>query len=244
MIRLLSWNAHLRRAPLEGLQSLIEQERPNVLALQEVSESTLIDLDATGKYHTHVARDRRWGERPAYLVAGAAVPIEGNCIEVNGSCEITRSIAGRLCRWAECIESQHVRIADYDLELINVHLTTGVGPQARARELDRLLQRIAPARRTIVCGDFNTFGYGIGRVVGPLCAFRPRDYLIDERSLIGATLRDHGLNPLPLDKPTFPKAKLYLDQVAVTGDLAGAGVRVLESTFGSDHRPVMVELVG
>lgn len=243
MIRLLCWNAHLRRAPLDGLQALIEQQQPTAIALQEASESMVIDLDAMGRYHTHVAKDRRWGERPAFLVVGAESAVTGRCLEVNERGDITRSLAGRICRWAECIETQHVRIDSLDLDIVNLHLTTGVGPIARARELEKLLHRIGPARRTIVCGDYNCFGYGIGRIVGPLCAFRMRDYVTDERTLIGATLRDFGLLPLPLPKPTFPKFGLYLDQVAVTTDLAGARAEVLDDTYGSDHRPIVVELI-
>ena len=243
MIRLLSWNAHLRRAPLDGLQAVIEQQQPTVIALQEVSQSMIVDLEATGRYHIHSVKDRRWGERPAFLVVGAEAPVYGRCLEVNERGDITRSLAGWICRWVECIETQHVRIESLDLDIVNLHLTTGIGPFARARELEKLLHRIGPARRTIVCGDFNCFGYGIGRIVGPLCAFRMRDYVTDERNLIGTVLRDFGLVPLSLPKPTFPKFGLYLDQVAVTTDLAGARADVLDGTFGSDHRPIVVELV-
>ncbi|MEX2201492.1 MAG: hypothetical protein WD711_08870, partial [Dongiaceae bacterium] len=164
MIRIICWNAHLRRAPLDGLQSLLEQEQPQAITLQEVSEPMLIDLQATGRYKTHVARDRRWGERPAFLVVGAETDISGTCLPVNGGADITRSIVGRACRWAECIETQHARIEALDLEILNVHLTTGVGPLARARELRALLQRVNPTRRTIVCGDLNTLGYGNGPI--------------------------------------------------------------------------------
>ncbi|MDZ4736848.1 MAG: hypothetical protein SGJ07_10930 [Rhodospirillaceae bacterium] len=244
MIRIICWNAHLRRAPLDGLQALLEQEQPQAIAFQEVSEAMLIDLQATGRYRTHVAKDRRWAETPAYLIVGAETDVNGTLYEVNGSGDITRSIVGRICRWAECIETQLVRIEALDLDIVNVHLTTGVGPIARANRLRDLLRRISPARRTIVCGDFNCFGYGIGKIVGPLCAFQAKDYALDERNLIGAVLRDYGLTPLALHQPTFPKARLYLDQVAVTGDLAGARVRVRDETFGSDHRPIVIELVG
>ena len=101
MIRILCWNAHLRRAPLDGLQALIEQQQPAILALQEVSESALIDLQATARYATHVAKDRLWGERPAFLVVGAEQPVDGTCLQVNQSGDITRSLVGRACRWAE-----------------------------------------------------------------------------------------------------------------------------------------------
>lgn len=50
--------------------------------------------------------------------------------------------------------------------------------------------------------------------------------------------------PLALSQPTFPRAGLYLDLVAVTGGLAGARADVCDDTFGSDHRPIMIELAG
>ena len=97
---------------------------------------------------------------------------------------------------------------------------------------------------TIVCGDFNTLekphitpiNWIFGGSVGDALLYK-RERTHIEKHFVGHEL----MNPLR-GKITHPFSRSQLDHILVSNSLTIKNAEVIPDRFGSDHRPIFVEL--
>ena len=112
----------------------------------------------------------------------------------------------------------------------------------RERELVEILEyHLIESERAIVAGDFNSFGSPwINWALGWAFGFRAHEYMVNETNAMRrfATARKFDT---PIKGVTFPGFGFELDHFLCRG-LVIRSAAVVPKRFGSDHRPIIVDV--
>jgi len=220
---------------LDRIARLINEHSPDLVALQEVDQSShwnqhinlLAYLQEATQYpfSEHGVHNRRSGRRPlAYgnaflsrhpILASEVVPFGERTLGEKGFIEI------------------HVEIGGQRMDFINLHLDFR-SRKTRMAQIERILEKIEhrshhePERLPpIICGDFNTSSNQF------------RDAL---RQFVIRSANHHSYNYFPKNGRTFPAhfPSRGLDFALVAKPYSVTGTKVVPS-FASDHLPAIID---
>lgn len=243
-MKLACWNVLLTNARIDAFQDFVEFADADILAFQELSEDHIAALKSRPEYEIFLAEDCIEGRRPSFLGIAARVPVLTCHVRAqNSDRSLSASLAGRILRWRECLDTLSVSldIGGTVVTVLNVHLSCAVPPRHRAAELREATADLPRSDAAIVCGDFNSFAKPWRNLlIGWAFGYGLSDYRLSDDDMIAELAGSHHLQPALNGQITLPSRRLSLDQVLYRG-LRADHVTVLEDTYGSDHRPLVVE---
>lgn len=216
-IRIATANILLENSdPVGAVLALVEEE-PDIILLQEVPAAIVLELrshPALEAYQWSIATtsDRR-GRRMTF----SRVPLDDLRIEPLDPASVVVAT---------------VSVSGVPIEIVNVHLTSPLGPrniESWERQLRELSARVHQRSEPIVlAGDFNATVHH--------AAFR----ILMEKDLLDAHV-EVGRGPgFTWGPPVFGVAVMRLDHVLSTAELEPVRIRRLPAN-GSDHRPLVVD---
>lgn len=244
-MRVASWNVLNTNNDTARLRRFVETVDADVIALQELTPAHIAALRNLRVGHLYLAEDfAERGETSFLGILSRTPALHIRALDHNPGRNTSDSLLGNRMQWIECLQSQSVVVATGlgPVCVVNLHLSCAVSPQQRKTELQATAPHFSGVEKVVVCGDFNSFARPwLNPLIGWALGFRPRDRGCDERAEIRNFAAQHGLRQAFPSAITFPRFGLHLDHVLVRGMNIPSG-RVYESTFGSDHRPVVAEL--
>jgi endonuclease/exonuclease/phosphatase (EEP) superfamily protein YafD len=214
-LRVLLLNVHTSSSSFADVRKLIDDVRPDVLGLVEVDQRWLDGVAAS------VAGYQGRLEKPRDDNFGVALytrmPLTGAVEELGGT---TPSAVGAIA------------VGDAPLEIIVVHPippVSGAAFDEQRRVLDAVAERVhSLPRPVVVIGDFNATPWS-----GPFRRFARATGLCDSRAGFGI-------------QASFPAASALL-RIPIDHMLASCSIgiadRRIERDVGSDHLPVVIDIV-
>ena len=227
----MTFNVHYSNRNTEDIVHLIRAEKPDIIALQEVTEdlagSLLPELAAD---YPHSLNDNSWGF-PLVLLSRYPLAAQPRLPKVQRSIEAT------------------VETPKGDVTIWNVHnfvTVDQVGWESQKRTLSAIAQEIeSNSQPVIVLGDFNTTNQAenydlianhltdVHQAVGRGFGFTyPETDVLDK-----IPLAPWYVQLLRLARPVF-----RIDYIFVSDHFVPQETHVIPNGFGSDHRPVVATL--
>jgi len=245
VLRVASWNVYDREADARRIVDFVRAADADAVALQELTPAHLEALRQDGGYHIAEAEDFADGDTTSYLALLTREP-PGDVRRVthNTAGALSPSLVGRFMRWRECLQSLslNVRVGDAAVRVVNLHLTCAAPPVRRVRELGELDSHLVPGP-LVVCGDFNSFARPrLNPLIGWAFGFGWRDYRADDLAQVAEFAARHGLTSVFESAVTLPRLRLALDHMLVR-DLSCRDREIVRDRRGSDHRPLIADLV-
>lgn len=240
-VRLLFWNVYCENLDSARIVNCLDYFEPDVAVLCEATEEH-IEVASRQYPHTASARDYLQNGVMCHLVIAAKKPLAETTVtrHANNDKPPASWLAGRL-GWVEFLDSLSAFIPDPGMPIVCLHLSAGCGPTRRRSELEAAAVQIPNSGPCIVAGDFNSFAepWFAPLVAGPL-RYESSDWTRRERKSNDLWFSERGFVPA-VDAVTFPRLQLRMDQVYVRG-LEVIAASTSRNCFGSDHRPIVVEL--
>lgn len=230
-LKVMTFNVHYSNRNTKNIADLIRTEKPDIIALQEVTEELaaplLLELAAD---YPHNLNDNSWGF-PLILLSRYPLVAQRRLPKVQRSIQAA------------------VEIPQGDVTIWNVHnfvTVDHVGWESQKRTLNAIAQEIeADGKPVIVLGDFNTTDQSENY-------YLITDSLTDVHHAVGRGFGFTYPETDVLDK--IPWAPWYvqllhlaqpifrIDYIFVSDHFVPQETHVIPNGFGSDHRPVVATL--
>lgn len=258
-MKLVSWNICCDNGNPRAINELVENENPDILCLQEVSESLLKQLGLLNKQYPFSTQavdhyvDGFLGlfhRKPSYLIILSKIPFEGDGIRYVHKKSGVRTILARVCGWHECVEHQGVDIIIQGTiwRILNIHIGCADKPKRKQMQFERVVQYFNSTGVTIVCGDFNI-------ITTPEPSHLPRyiyrklvkthsikDLLVgDIQEKFARRFKELGMKDFFRGMVTHPDSGMSLDKILVPIEFTTyCEYSVSSEMYGSDHLPLIV----
>lgn len=244
-MKLVCWNVLLTNSGTDVVRDFVVGSDADVIALQELSENHVAALRMLDGYELCLAEDCIEKGQLSYLGLLSRVPVfDSKILTHNAKRAYSPSILGRTWRWQECLQSLSISVetSDGPVTIANVHLSCAVPPRTRRAQLEEAAAHVPPEGPAVMCGDFNSFARpAINFLAGWAFGFGVGDLLADDRTMIDDFACGYELSRRSNSKATLPRFGLHLDHILTRG-FGASSVQVSAETYGSDHRPLCVEL--
>lgn len=251
-ITVLSWNVWSENRKIDAVVDFLNSQHSNIMCLQEVSHELYLRLKADSAYHVYQAIDEYHGDSLSYLVIAGRHPL-ANTKKPHRSFKFKkglRTFIARLFRWREGQEYHYVDM-DFSLHkgddtssrirFFNVHLDSAVGPWRRLRLFKQVLRRRDRNGRNIICGDFNVlntwYAWLYRLILGSW-----GDAWVKERSIFLKLFKKRRLKNIFDGFITHNTFASQLDYILVPEEVEVLSKKIFEESYGSDHKPILVEL--
>ncbi len=243
-IRVLSWNVFNENPDTARIEACLDETAPDVALLQEATPAHLCAVRARFA-NVVVARDYLLKGAPCFLVIATDLELSAvSVIEHFPDTKPPPSLLGRFAGWIEFLDtlSAEIRLGSSPpIRLVVAHPSAAVGPGVRREELEAAGAHIPAAGPCIFAADFNSFSEPwLAPLFALPLAYRVGDFACRERRQLDTWFAARGFAPA-VRGVTFPRWRLQMDQVFVRG-LIPSAARILSDTWGSDHRPIVIDL--
>ena len=155
------------------------------------------------------------------------------------------SIKSRLTKKGGPLEFQYVdiKLGSKKVRIFNSHLECNTSPRMRVKQFEHVLEASHRSGVNMYCGDFNIYGeWYVNLLVGYISNYKLDDISKSERKLFGQLFREHQLNNVFRGTVTYPRFRLQLDHILVPSGVPVVSKVVHKKRYGSDHRPIAVEV--
>lgn len=256
-MQIYSWNMLYRNEEQDRAFEFIKESDFDIFCLQEVPEVFLARL-RTLPYHlaaeVEVERLLPSGVNRNYVVTLSRYPILHDSVISYPDYWSLLPLRARLfvhlmpSRYFSRIRNRGGHYADVVVDgvtvrVVNVHLVQA-HPAWRLQELATALSTLDPAKRSVVCGDFNTHSKPYTALINWILGGRISDFLFyqRERAQVDQTIRAHDLiNPLA-GKVTHDFSRSQLDHILVSSAFSVQSAQVIPDRYGSDHHPILAHV--
>ena len=241
-MKVVSFNIYKRNKKLETVLSFIKDGEFDVVCLQEVPIEVVENFLQLAPY-SHVADE--------YVEYGRTGRIDHLKLVILSWLPITKTTVtkhkkhetnSKKYRQFE-LEFQSV-VVRYKRKLIrinNVHFKCVAGPLYRLESLDEVIESLPSVRRSIICGDFNTFGRIWTNIfLYKIFKYSKSEVLINEYQALNDKIIQHNYHNSLEGLSTFSRLPLQLDYILVSKDMLVLERVKYKQRFGSDHHPIMV----
>ena len=244
-MNLVSWNVWNRNREIDKFKRFLREQDADVFAFQELTSEHIELLRSIQDYNLYLAEDFIEGEQLTYLGILTRLPVRRHeVVTLNSNRQVSPSWIGRRNRWIECLQSHNLTLLTNGLNatIVNVHLSCGVSPTYRHRELLRAIEVVEQTERIVICGDMNTFANpAFNWLVGWFYGSGVSDLLTHEIGSLDRFAHQRGMLRMPRKAVTFPRLKLQLDHI-ITRGMDVSECTVERDSYGSDHVPITIRL--
>ncbi len=250
-MRIASFNIYKDNRTLPVLIDFLAREQFDVVCLQEFPASELGLLERLSGYHQHLADENYDLRRPKNgtvrlkLVILSRFSLERAQVVPHLEHKHT-SLRARLTLSSGDISFHYVDVTDGEgraLRIFNCHLELNSNPLVRLAQFREILRYRDGARINIVCGDMNTYATPFwNMLLFWVFGFGREHILLNEPKLFRDVFANEHIQN-PFDKlHTIRLLPFQLDYILVPVDVEIKNKKVYQERYGSDHRPVMVEV--
>jgi endonuclease/exonuclease/phosphatase family metal-dependent hydrolase len=250
-MKIVTWNAWVKNLDQKkNLIDLIQFTKADVLCLQEVESKLLSYLKKNSlgfkiKYTEDYRKKRNGSWVTYYLVMLSRFPFSNKRHHFAVHEFSQKSLWDTLNKWEESIRFMYGDVSNNgcNYRIFNVHMEVSAGPLPRIKQFRKTLEHFSKTKKNIIAGDFNIFFHPIlNPFVFWLFGANPRDIFVHERKWFEREFRLNNLvNPFSRNI-TYPKFRLQLDHILTPEDLKIKDKHVFKNRFGSDHRPLLLEI--
>lgn len=257
-LKIYSWNINWRNTHLDEVYDFVASLDFDILCLQEVPARFLERLAllpcevASSMEWSHLERDG--SKSTMYMVIISRFPIHKQTKFSFPKAFYPQPLPARgrlVCKllgWRPLVERGSLIIEvtppyGETVQIVSLHLVLML--QARAAEFTYALERADHTLPTIVCGDFNILEAPHVTLLNWLFGASFKDFLLwwRERPRFKKVFTSYGLkNPLQKQR-THTVSRSQLDHILVPETAEVVQKKVIPKRYGSDHNPVMVEVV-
>lgn len=245
-LKVFSWNMYCNNRNFAGALKFLEEQNADVMCLQEVPTDIARMLEKKTQWHISQAKAHHRGHR---RVKTRNVIISRYPIKEKGASSFLEdekpSIKSRITGLCGPLEFQYIDIkpGKRKVRIFNSHLECNTSPRIRVEQFKQVLQLSHKSSLNIYCGDLNTYGeWYLNLFVGYISNYKLKDISSSERNLFNALFREYELNNVFHGNVTYPLFRLQLDHILVPNDVPVVSKMVYHKRYGSDHRPISVEV--
>lgn len=255
-MRLINWNISAFNWNIEKAINRILSHDPDILCIQELPQRGIEYLKEFSNYHVAycVDTEARVKSKNVFLaILTKYEPVTTGNYDY-GQDEVSPPLVWfveRLLGREKQYKSLYVdvKINGETKRVHNIHLTWAAGPEIRSKEFSRFLEAAKPKKSDLVFGDLNTFGKTTNNIlVYMLFGYRFKDLFTNEKNIFKNFFKRYEWqNPFEgTISPTWPWrfSGAQLDYILISKDLVIENKHLLEESYGSDHRPQILEISG
>lgn len=243
-LSVLSWNVFNENPDAGRISSCLEDQDADVVLLQEATPD---HLDAVRARYAHVetARDYLLKGDACYLAIASRARLRNvSVIEHFPATKKPPTWLGRRMGWTEFIDTLSADIEPapgWRLRLIVAHTSAAASPSLRMTEVEAAAAHVPISGPCLFAADFNCIAQPVNALglAFPL-EYRWRDFKIHERRALDRWFAERGFAGA-VRGVTFPRFRAQMDQVYLR-DVAVRRAEIIRERYGSDHRPLRLEL--
>jgi endonuclease/exonuclease/phosphatase family metal-dependent hydrolase len=245
-LKILSWNVYCRNRRFDKALRFIDSHGADVICLQEVPVEILHIIKKESPYFISEAMSHDHGKKPLKTrnVIISRYPIQETRSFLFKD-EAKHSIKSRVTKLTGPLEFHYVDILleDKKVRVFNSHLECNTSPRVRAEQFKQVVKESKDDRINIYCGDLNTYGkWYINLFIGYFSNYTFRDIAQSEKKLFSKIFNEYNLFDVFSGHVTYPRFLLQLDHILIPRDIEVISKKVYKQRYGSDHRPVFVEV--
>lgn len=251
-LTILNWNVWCENGDLDTVIGFLRAQDADIVCLQEVPEPLLKNLAALPSYSFAKARDsyhRKNGKKfPSLLVILSKCKMKAGSVKFKR--QPKRSFIARLLGFEECLEFQYADVVFSEhhsesrkaLRVFNVHLESIAGPKLRIARFAQALRFLDARKKNLICGDLNIFrawySWGWRLILG--CSWDElwfREYEVFEKMFAR-----RGFANVFSGETTHAGSGNQLDYILIPEETKIIRRVLFEDAYGSDHKPMLVEI--
>lgn len=243
-MKLISWNMHILNQKFQkGLDFILEQN-PDIVCLQEVNNEALSYLEKT-KYHVYKVVNSYGKSKKRYKVILSKTPGKSSnfITQKKERMSIWRKISHK--RFGFTKELHNGIYLDLEkLRIINLHLDACSGPFYRLKQFNFALKNSSRKNKTIICGDFNSYGNILTNTfLYPIFNFPFSNVKINEKKELRKLFLKNKLKDVFKKHTTCVNFGfgLHLDYVLVPNSMKIKSVKTYKNRYNSDHKILEVD---
>jgi len=251
-MQLITWNIQWSRGcdgvvdPARIIRVCREMADFDVLCLQEVPTEIARRLKKKKGLYFAEAKARHRGKKRIKTrnVIVSRYPLKSKGGDVFAD-EEKKSIKSRISGLCGPLEFQYVdiKIGTRKVRIFNSHLECNTSPRMRVEQFKQVLLLSHKSSINIFCGDLNTYGqWYLNIFVGYISNYKLKDITKSEKKLFSNLFKKHQLHNVFHGHVTYPLFQLQLDHILIPDDIKVIGKKVDKKRYGSDHRPICVDV--
>ena len=247
-MRLITWNIKITNKKFKKGFDFIFRQDPDIICLQEVSNSALNYLKKSD-YNIHTSCQSSGKNNKRYKLILTKKNVCGKH-KTFITQDFDRKIFWRKVSNIgfgfnkELYNGIYVDLPN-NLRIINLHLDACSGPVYRIDQFKKSLEYMAPEKKTIICGDFNSIGnVFMNTLFKPIFNFPFSHIKVNEKKELSKIFEKYNLKDIfkgIVTFPFFPKG-FQIDHVLIHEDIKLKLRRVFDQKFNSDHKILMADL--
>jgi len=244
-LRVLSWNVYNENPNSDRVKRCLHTYAPDIAILQEALPQ---HIAVVANYFNNLTTGKD------YLLKGEA------CFLVIASDYSLRNIStvrhfqqdkpypspfAKFMQWTEFLDTISADVvinSDISIRSVALHTSAGATPSTRLVEISQTVNsHIFDHGPAIIAGDFNNFGHPLLSPIFALpLAYRLQDICVQETKAHETLLSGFGFSNT-VNGITFPKFLTQTDYIYIRNLIYKWGTLSV-ARFGSDHRPLIVDL--
>ena len=252
-IKVLNWNVYVDNDNVDDIIAFIDEQKADVVCLQEVSPKVFQRLEKIDSYFIVKAVDEYHSDRLSYLVIISKHPMANTKkpFQAFPYKKEVRTFPAWLLRWREGQEFMYADVeflinsekGEYSepIRFFNVHLDAAVGPWTRLQLFTQVLSRRNKKGRNIISGDLNVLSNWYMYLFRIFLGSWKR-YLVHEPILFKKIFKRRKLQNIFSGFITHKHTNSQLDYILAPEGMNVVDKRVFDNALGSDHKPIMIEI--
>lgn len=245
-LKVFSWNMYCHNRNFNGALKFLEDIDADVMCLQEVPTAIAREMKKKREWNVTEAKARHRGRKRTKTrnVIVSKYPVKGKGGDAFAD-EEKRAIKSRISGLCGPLEFQYIdiKVGNRKVRIFNSHLECNTSPRMRAEQFKQVLQLSHKSSANIYCGDLNTYGqWYLNIFVGYISNYTLGDITRSEKKLFNDLFKEYKLHNVFHGHVTYPLFRLQLDHILIPDDMTLVRKQVHKKRYGSDHRPICVEV--
>lgn len=246
ILKVFSWNMYCNNKKFDSALKFLYEHDADVMCLQEVPVEIVRTIK---KYPGLYVAEAKAHNRGREKMRTRNIIISKHPMKEKAESSLQEdehpSIKSRITGLCGPLEFQYVDIKpdDKKIRIFNSHLECNTSPRIRVEQFKQVLRLSRKNSVNIYCGDLNTYGeWYLNLFVGYISNYTLKDITHSERKLFNELFSEYKLNNIFHGEVTYPLFLLQLDHILVPNNIPVISKTVHKKRYGSDHRPIVVEL--
>jgi endonuclease/exonuclease/phosphatase family metal-dependent hydrolase len=245
-LKVFSWNMYCKNRNFDGALKFLQSIEADVMCLQEVPTEIAREMKKVRGWHVTEAKARHRGRKRIKTrnVIVSKYPVKSKGGDAFAD-EEKRAIKSRISGLCGPLEFQYIdiKVGSRKVRIFNSHLECNTSPRMRVEQFKQVLDLSHKSSVNIYCGDLNTYGqWYLNIFVGYISNYKLADITQSEKKLFRELFKEHQLHNVFHGQVTYPLFQLQLDHILIPDDMKVVDKQVYKKRYGSDHRPICVEV--